>query len=145
MTSSTATSAPVPRAPSAPDSQRRMPPFRPGLVSRERLVRRLLHAASVPLVLAVAPAGYGKTTALIEWAERDNREFAWIAVRDADDDAAGLLTAIAIALDEIEPVGRDVFAALAEPGPSVADVILPLLGAALARRQRPFVLVLDDV
>ena len=121
-----------------------MPPFRPGLVPRERLVRRLLHAASVPLVLAVAPAGYGKTTALIEWSERDHREFAWIAVGDAADDAAGLLTAIALGLDEIEPVGRDLFAALAEPNPGVSDVILPRLGAALTRRQRPFVLVLDD-
>jgi LuxR family transcriptional regulator, maltose regulon positive regulatory protein len=58
---------------------RRLPFRRPaGLVPRPRLVRRLQHAHEVPLALLVAPAGYGKTTLLTEWAERDPRPFAWI-------------------------------------------------------------------
>ena len=118
---------------------------RPGFVPRERLVRRLLHATAVPVVLAIAPAGYGKTTVLSEWAERDSREFAWIALRQADDDALRLLTAIALALDEIEPVGRPVFAALARPARGTATAALELFVDSLARRRRPFVLVLDDV
>src|SRR5690242_20251216 len=35
---------------------------RGGWVPRDRLVRRLMSARDTPLVLVVAPAGYGKTT-----------------------------------------------------------------------------------
>jgi LuxR family transcriptional regulator, maltose regulon positive regulatory protein len=47
-------------------------------VARPRLVRRLSEAHDVPLTLLVAPAGYGKTALLAEWADRDPRPFAWI-------------------------------------------------------------------
>jgi LuxR family transcriptional regulator, maltose regulon positive regulatory protein len=58
---------------------RRLPSRRPaGLVPRPTLVRRLQQAHEVPLALLVAPAGYGKTTLLTEWAELDPRPFVWI-------------------------------------------------------------------
>jgi LuxR family maltose regulon positive regulatory protein len=85
----------------------------------------------VPLALVVAPAGYGKTTALSEWAEKDGRPFAWLDLGDEDNDAAHLLASITLALDDIEP--------------GIADLPLDRLGPAIAGRQRPFVLVLDDV
>jgi LuxR family transcriptional regulator, maltose regulon positive regulatory protein len=124
---------------------RTRPPFRPGLVARGRLVERLADARDVPLALVVAPAGYGKTTALLEWAEEDPRPFAWIAVDHDDNDAARLLAAIALALDEIEPVGRAIFAALSACRPEQVDIVARRLGEAVAARRRPFVLVLDDV
>jgi LuxR family transcriptional regulator, maltose regulon positive regulatory protein len=118
------------------------PRFRPGLVARERLVARLRDAGDVPLVLVVAPAGYGKTTALAEWAEQDRRPFAWIGL-ERDDDPARLLASIALALDEIEPVGRDLFmrSARRAEGPGM---LAQRLARSLAARRRPFVLVLDD-
>jgi LuxR family maltose regulon positive regulatory protein len=119
------------------------PPFRPGLVPRERLVARLAATSDVPLVLVVAPAGYGKTTVLAEWAEQDRRPFAWLALDEGDNDVGRLLEAIALAVDEIEPVGRDVFAALAAGDHGVSGLAPALLAASLGRR-RPFVLVLDD-
>ena len=42
--------------------------LRAGLVPRPRLVRRLVGARNVRVALLVAPAGYGKTTLLSEWA-----------------------------------------------------------------------------
>src|SRR4051794_12344594 len=95
--------APAPGAPSASAGVPARAPFRPGLVRRERLVARLAAARDAPLVLMVAPAGYGKTTTLAEWAEQDERPFAWIALGPDVGDAAGLVAAIAPALDEIEP------------------------------------------
>jgi LuxR family transcriptional regulator, maltose regulon positive regulatory protein len=38
-------------------------------VSRAGLVDRLLASHRVPVVCVVAPAGYGKTTLLSQWAE----------------------------------------------------------------------------
>ena len=44
-----------------------VPPVRPGLVARPRLVERLKSALTNPLTLVSAPAGFGKTTVLTQW------------------------------------------------------------------------------
>jgi LuxR family transcriptional regulator, maltose regulon positive regulatory protein len=77
------------------DSAWRRPPTRPrGLVARPRLVRRLSEARDAQFVLLVAPAGYGKTTLLSEWAAADGRRFAWIDLAGADNGADRLLAAV---------------------------------------------------
>jgi LuxR family maltose regulon positive regulatory protein len=86
-------------------------------VRRPRLVRLLPRAGGDPLVALVAPAGYGKTTLLCEWDERDRRPFAWVALDERDNDAGRLLARVARAVD----------GAVGEDG------------------ETPFVLVLDDV
>jgi LuxR family maltose regulon positive regulatory protein len=91
------------------------PAFGPGLVARDRLVRRLMRGRDVPVALLCAPAGYGKTTTLLEWAQRDERPFAWLALDRDHDDREHLLA-------------------------SVERCTEPLV-----RRGRAFVLVLDDV
>jgi LuxR family transcriptional regulator, maltose regulon positive regulatory protein len=92
-----------------------IPAFGPGLVGRARLVRRLIEAREVPVALLCAPAGYGKTTTLLEWAQHDERPFAWVALDRADDDPEHML-------DSVERRTE-----------------------ALVHRGGPFVLVLDDV
>ena len=52
---------------------------------------------------------------------------------------------IAGTLDEIEPLDHSVLAPLRTPDPNLQDVVIPRLCEALGRRDRPFVLVLDDV
>ena len=53
-------------------------------VVRERLIGLLSHA-DARMALLVAPAGSGKTTLLRQWAERDARPFAIVAVRGDED------------------------------------------------------------
>jgi LuxR family maltose regulon positive regulatory protein len=53
------------------------PRLRRGTVRRDRLVRLLMQSGHVPLVLVRAPAGYGKTTLLCQWSQRDRRRFVW--------------------------------------------------------------------
>jgi LuxR family transcriptional regulator, maltose regulon positive regulatory protein len=115
------------------------------LVARERLLRRLLGARDVPVALLVAPAGYGKTTALAQWAARDGRPFAWVTLDAADNDPTTLLSAVALALDAVEPVGWEVFEALSSKRPDAATVALQRLARALSRSETPRVLALDDV
>ena len=62
------------------ESKVQVPPLRPGLVSRTALVNRLRATTSIPVVTVVAPAGYGKTTMLSQWAARDSRSFAWVTL-----------------------------------------------------------------
>jgi LuxR family maltose regulon positive regulatory protein len=113
-------------------------------VVRERLIRELSQACDRPVVLIVAPAGYGKTTLVSQWSQHDPRPFAAIAMRAADNDPRHLLESIARALASVAPIGEDVFIALSTPGGSVATDLLGPFGRALGKCG-PFVLALDDV
>jgi LuxR family transcriptional regulator, maltose regulon positive regulatory protein len=85
-------------------------------VRRAPLIERLAQGGSHPIVLVVAPAGYGKTTLLSQWAERNGQSLAWVSVDEADNDPKVLLSYIAEALDEVEPIDERVFDALASRG-----------------------------
>jgi LuxR family maltose regulon positive regulatory protein len=95
--------------------------------------------------LVVAPAGYGKTTLLSQWAEAGGQAFAWVSLDEGDNDPRVLLTCIAAALDAVEPVGQRVFDALASPSSSVSGSVVPRLCNAWASMTGPVTLVLDDV
>ena len=121
------------------------PLVRPGTICRSSLIERLAKDTSHPIVSVVAPAGYGKTTLLSQWAEADGQAFAWVSVDEADNDPKVLLTYVAEALDAIEPIGERVFDALASPASSVPGSVVPRLGSAFASMTSPVTLVLDDV
>ena len=126
-------------------SKLRRPLIRPGTVRRAVLIERLAWGDRRPIVSVVAPAGYGKTTVLAQWAERNGQAFAWVSVDEADNDPKVLLTYVAEALDAVEPVGERVFDALASPGSSVPGSVVPRLGSAFSSMASPVALVLDDV
>src|SRR5262245_11954180 len=64
-------------------SKMRRPLVRPGTVRRP-LLERLAGADGCPVVSVVAPAGYGKTTLLAQWAEGNCPAFAWVSVRSEE-------------------------------------------------------------
>ena len=121
------------------------PMIRPGTVRRSSLIERLGRGDPRPIVSVVAPAGYGKTTLLSQWAERNGRAFAWVSVDEGDNDPKVLLSYVAAALDAVEPIDERVFDALASPVSSVAGSVVPRLGRAFSLMTSPVVLVLDDV
>jgi LuxR family transcriptional regulator, maltose regulon positive regulatory protein len=53
---------------------------------RTALLNRLCGAADGTIVTIVAPAGFGKTTLLAQWAERDRRPVVWVDLEPEDDD-----------------------------------------------------------
>src|ERR1022692_2182349 len=121
------------------------PVLRPGTVRRLPLIERLRRGGRCPIVSVVAPPGYGKTTLLSQWAERNGQSFAWVSVDEGDNDPKVLLTYVAEALDAVQPVDGRVFDALASPASSVPGSVVPRLGAAFASMTSPVVLMLDDV
>ena len=121
------------------------PLLRPGTVRRSPLIERLARGDQRPIISVVAPAGYGKTTLLSQWAERNGQSFAWVSVDEGDNDPKVLLSYVAEALDTIEPVGGRIFDALASPASSVPGSVVPRLGSAFSSMTSPVVLVLDDV
>src|SRR6516165_2925709 len=126
-------------------SKLRPPLMRPGTVVRSSLIDLLASRDACPVVSVVAPAGYGKTTLLSQWAERNGQAFGWVSVDEQDNDPKVLLSYVAEALDAVEPISERVFDALASPGSSVPGSVVPRLCAAFASMTSPVVLVLDDV
>jgi LuxR family transcriptional regulator, maltose regulon positive regulatory protein len=126
-------------------SKLRRPSIRPGTVIRSALIDLLARDDARPVVSVVAPAGYGKTTLLAQWAERNGRAFAWVSLDERDNDPKVLLSYVAAALDAVQPVNERVFEALASPVSSIPGSVVPRLGSALASMTIPVALVLDDV
>jgi LuxR family transcriptional regulator, maltose regulon positive regulatory protein len=127
------------------ESKLHPPPVLPGSVPRTALVNRLRAAGAFPLVLVSAPAGYGKTTLLSQWADRDARPFAWVSIDERDNDPLVLLEHVAAALDRIEPLGPHVTEVFERADRPVWEAVVPRLSAALSSRESPFVIVLDGV
>src|SRR5580700_7365206 len=73
-------------------SKLRRPLVRQGTVRRSLLIERLARGDRRPIVSVVAPPGYGKTTVLSQWAERNGQSFAWVSVDERDNDPKVLLT-----------------------------------------------------
>ena len=118
------------------------PVARPGIVARAALVNRLA-AAQAPVITIVAPPGYGKTTLLAQWAERVWPRVAWVSCDDGDNDPVVLLSALAVALDRIEPIDPVVFWALASSGAGIT--VVPKFVSAIASMRLPVTLVLDHI
>jgi LuxR family maltose regulon positive regulatory protein len=125
------------------ESKLHVPGPRAESVPRTALVNRLRAAGAFPVVLVVAPAGYGKTTLLSQWAARDVRPFGWVSIDERDDDPFVFLRHVVAAIDQIEPIGPQVAEAFARPGDSIWEAIVPRLSAELSSRASPFVIVLD--
>lgn len=65
-----------------------IPQLRSTIVERERLIRRLDEGLDHELTLITAPAGYGKTTLLSEWAMKLHQSVAWVSLDQRDNDLA---------------------------------------------------------
>ena len=91
-----------------------VPGSRPGFVSRPRLAERLDQGLEPGVVLVCAPAGYGKTVLLADWARGGGRRVAWLSLDAGDNDPARFW--------------RHAVAALDRARPGVAERVRPLLG-----------------
>jgi LuxR family transcriptional regulator, maltose regulon positive regulatory protein len=73
-----------------------VPEPRSGTVSRVGLIDRA-RASGCRVVGVTAPAGYGKSTLLAEWALAEDRRVAWVSLDRFDDDPAVLVSLLASA------------------------------------------------
>src|SRR6476660_10332873 len=78
------------------DSKLSVPPPRPGFVSRAGLIEKA-RGSGCRAVGITAPAGYGKSTLLAEWAVAEDRRVAWVSLDRFDDDPAALVSLLASA------------------------------------------------
>lgn len=126
-----------------------VPPTRPGLVTRPRLIERLNAGLHCPLTLISAPAGFGKTTLLSDWAQGAARAIAWLSLDEGDNDPARFLAYLIAALQAAEQngdphIGQTTLGALQSPQlPPLEELLTPLLNE-ISVTVDPLVLILDD-
>jgi len=120
-----------------------IPVPRPGLVPRPRLTARLDEGLVRGLALVCAPAGYGKTVLLADWAGHSGRPAAWLSLDPGDNDPARFWRHAVAALDWARPgTGERVGPLLGPPAPSsFQDLVTALINDLAADES---LIVLDD-
>src|SRR5215469_14243446 len=120
-----------------------VPRPQPGFVPRRRLAEALSEGLARGRVLVCAPAGFGKTALLADWARSGRRPVAWLGLDAGDSDPARFWRYVVAALDGARPgLARRV-----GPPPSrsfewLVTAMINELAADLSQDEVP--LVLDD-
>jgi LuxR family maltose regulon positive regulatory protein len=131
-----------------------IPPPRPELVPRPRLVERIdagIHSGH-KLTLVSASAGFGKTTLLSAWVAGCGQleppiPVAWLSLDQEDNDPIHFLAYTIAALQTVHPgLGQAVLTVLyaSQPQPAPVEASLTILINEIAGMGEPVVLVLDD-
>ncbi len=130
-----------------------IPPSRPDLVIRTRLIEQLNAGLHRKLSLISAPAGFGKTTLVSEWVRAMGGAtspvaIAWLSLDDGDNDITRFLTYFIAALNQAEgrgtTIGEGSLRILQSPQlPSTEAILIPLINE-IANIPEGILLVLDD-
>jgi LuxR family maltose regulon positive regulatory protein len=122
-----------------------IPRPRKNLVSRPRLVDCLNEGLEKKLTLIAAPAGFGKTTLLIEWIPQSPRCVTWLSLDESDNDPSRFWTYFIASLQSLSPqLGDNAFALLQSPHAPPIPSILTILINELTMFRDAFAIVLDD-
>jgi LuxR family transcriptional regulator, maltose regulon positive regulatory protein len=122
-----------------------LPRTRPGFVPRPRLAGRLAHTRGGELMLVCAPAGFGKTALVADWARRRQRPVAWLSLDEGDNDPTRFWRHVAAALDRVRPGIAERAAALLQGlQPASSEAVVTSLVNELDAVAEEVVLVLDD-
>jgi len=122
-----------------------VPPTRKGLVQRPRLINRLTQGVDGKLTLVSGPAGFGKTTLLVEWIAQSNRPVGWLSLDEGENDWNRFTLFLIQAFQKISAgFANGVVEMLNSAKPQNSEVFLPYVINQIAEIQDPFLIVLDD-
>jgi LuxR family maltose regulon positive regulatory protein len=116
------------------------------LVTRPRLTQQLDDALRQghPLILVVAPAGYGKTTLVTDWLGQASIPAAWLSLDEADNDPVRFFACVVAALQTVDAkLGQSLLGTL-HTTPQSPGAFVDALINDLAAAKRSIVLALDD-
>lgn len=140
-------SAPEPPAHQVHRAKLRRPRLGEDLVPRPRLIARVDLALRVPLTLISAPAGFGKTTLLVEWANATAANVSWLTVDPGDRDLPRFIAHVVAALTQVAPFqdgGAAVLGMFQRPYPVDPFEVGSSLAEALLDLPADVLLVIDD-
>ena len=130
------------------ETKLRAPRTRPDLVERPRLHELLDRGEGRKLTLVSAPAGFGKTTLLVEWLvgrSGSGRSGVWLSLDGSDNDPARFLSYLVGALQNVvEGIGEGVLTLLRGPELPPLETLVGDLINELAASGREVAVILDD-
>lgn len=130
-----------------------IPRARPKLVSRPRLVNHINDGLHRQLTLISAPAGFGKTTLVMEWLLNSDlfsqsNGIGWFSIDETDNDPILFFIYICTALNRISGIKQNpcagALALMESPSPPPVETILSMLINEVALIEDRIILVLDD-
>ena len=122
-----------------------VPPLQSTWISRPRLLHRLDEGFKRKFTLISAPAGFGKTTLLVEWIHQKKIPAAWFSIDQKDNDAAHFLTYVIAGLQTLEAdIGKAALTLLQSPQPPHFESILINLINDISSISKDATLILDD-
>lgn len=118
---------------------------RPDVVSRPRLAARLDEGCRRKLTIVSAPAGFGKTTLLSQWANSSKQNVAWMSLDEGDNIPVRFWTYFIGSLQRLRAgIGASALESLYLLQPPPTEVILTALINDLTQMPGEIALVLDD-
>jgi ATP/maltotriose-dependent transcriptional regulator MalT/DNA-binding SARP family transcriptional activator len=115
------------------------------LVARAPLLAQLEQAITTKRVVALAaPAGWGKTTALAQWATSSRLPVTWYTLDVADRDPQLFLDYLLHTVAAFVPEAAGIVAQLATTAPRSMPDLIHATALAIAAVPQPFALVFDD-
>ena len=122
-----------------------IPPPRSSWIARSRLVKQMDEGFARKLTLISAPAGFGKTTLLVDWVHTRNIPVAWFSMDKNDIEPLHFLTYVILGLQTLKTAtGNAALTMLQSPQPPPMEAILINLINDVIRIPTDFALVLDD-
>ena len=119
-------------------------------VARETVLASLRTHHQLPLQLLVAPAGYGKTTLMMQWRQElltntPRAAVAWLSLDDADGEPHRFLTCLILALNRAGvPLGHLSRLATSQALDPQPHRTVAALAQALTQAKRPVIVMIDD-
>jgi len=114
-------------------------------VRRPRLTERIEQGVTGPLTLLSAPAGFGKTNLLVEWAAESAHPVAWLTLNSDDNDPLRFFRYLVGAFQTIDPgLGEEALDFLQSTKGSQLEMGLTLLINEISAFPKNIILVLDD-
>lgn len=121
------------------------PQLRTARVERRRLIKLMSQGVSRGLTVVSAPAGFGKSTLISQWASRASMPVAWLSLDSGDNDLHRFLLYCAGALNAAKAGLGEAAAALLETmPPAPAQAVVTSLINAIDSAGADIALVLDD-
>lgn len=124
-----------------------VPQPRPNTIPRPHLIEQIHSAilANRRLILLSAPAGFGKSTLLTDWAAHSDCTLAWYSLDESDNDRTRFLTYLIASLQEIKPeIGVSAVSMQQSPHPPPLEEVLTSLINDLLEWRGHLAIVLDD-
>lgn len=125
-----------------------LPQRRKELFTRQRLINLLYDLLDEKLILVIAPAGYGKTSLLVDFAHQVDSPVCWYAVDELDQTPERFYTYFIAAIHRRFPAfgeaSRAALRAINPFNPDINQLVSVIVNDAYEHIQEHFLIILDD-